>query len=302
MSLTAEQVEVRKAHVSVSEIATIAGLNKWETPTELVLRKRNQLPAFEGNSKTRAGHAFESVIAHMVAERTGTRLRRSNITLSNEAYPWLVGHIDRKYEGVQKGLEIKNVGPAYYFRGAWGADGSDEVPDWYLPQPHGYMLLSGYPAWDVAAFFGGDDMRMYPLERDADIRDWILETTRDFYERYILGPDVPEIDPNHPHALDALKIIHKAINKLEVQGDDRILHWHRVRMDAKDQVAQLEKVIEVADAQILKVVGDAGTLHLPDGTRYERRSVERKGFTVETMSYIQLKHIKPRAKKESADE
>jgi len=302
MSLTAEQIEARKAHVSVSEIATIAGLNRYETPTELVLRKRNALHAFEGNAKTRAGHAFESVIAHMVAERTGTRLRRSNVTLTNDMYPWLVGHIDRKYEGLARGLEIKNVGPAYYFRGAWGEDGSDGVPDWYLPQPHGYMLLSGYALWDVAAFFGGDDLRLYPLEHDADIREWIVDTTKDFYDRYIAGPDLPEIDPNHPHALDALKVIHKAINKIEVQGDDRILHWHKVRMDAKDQIAQLQCVTDAADAQLLKAFGDAGTLTLPDGSRYERREITRKGYTVEDSTYVQLKHVKPRTKKESNDE
>lgn len=294
--LTPEQIELRRTKIAASEIATIGGLNPWETPTELVLRKRGQIEDFAGNTLTRAGQAMETVIAHMVAERTGARLRRSNETLISSDYPWLVGHIDRRYEGQRRGVEIKNVSP--HMARNWGADGSDSVPDWYMPQPHAYMLILGWYEWDVAAYFGGADMRMYPIERDVEIQEWVIDTTHDFWVRYINGTDVPEIDPDHPHALDALKTIHRTINKAEVEADERIMHWHKVRMDAKDQIGQLEDVVRSCDVQLLKAFGDAGTLRLPDGSRYERRKVERKGFQVEPMDYIAMKHIKPRKAKD----
>lgn len=56
-------LENRKSGIGSSEIATIVGLNPYETPYQLWLRKTGQVPPKEENFFMKAGHYLEDAVA-----------------------------------------------------------------------------------------------------------------------------------------------------------------------------------------------------------------------------------------------
>ena len=169
----------RQSGLGGSDISTLFGINPYSTKLELYLQKRGEIEPTADTRLTRTGRAMEQVIAVMVAEREGAKLRKVNRTLRHPKHDFLIAHIDRDYVGIRKGLEIKNVSPRMAY--LWGKDGQpDAVAEHYLPQPHHYMLVLDYDLFDVAAYFGGDDLRIYPMERDPEMDELIIDAAHDF--------------------------------------------------------------------------------------------------------------------------
>ena len=51
--------------ITASEVSTILGVNPYKSAFTLYHEKVGELPYFEGNISTRAGHALEPLIAHL---------------------------------------------------------------------------------------------------------------------------------------------------------------------------------------------------------------------------------------------
>lgn len=294
MMLTAEQLQNRK--IGGSDVATILGLNPYKTAEELRLEILGRLPGFEGNEATEAGEIMEEGIRQLYAKRTGREVRRSHVTLAHPKYDWLTCHIDGRIVGEKRGLECKNI----HWRMAryWGAEGSDEVAEYYLPQVHTYLLVMDFPVWDVAAFFGGSDLRVYEVQRLKEWDDIVVEATHDFWYRHVLE-DVPcEISPEHPHALDAIARIYPGTNGETVDLSE-LEHWHKVLQDSKRIAKQYDDAADIAKAHILRAMGEAAVGTVPGGS-YTRKVVKRKGYFVEDSEYVDFRFKAAKAEKEAS--
>lgn len=287
--LTDAQIAARK--IGGSDIGIILGMNPYVTPTDLYRQKIGEVPPFEGNEHTQAGEVMEGAIADLYTLRTGRRVRRSNITHAHPVHDFLTANIDREVVGERRIVEIKNVGR--HAAKQWGEPGTDEAPPWYLMQAHHYMLVLDYPAADIVAYFGGGDLGVYPVERSADMDAIIIDAARTFWQ-CVQTKTPPPFDPNHPAALDCLARLYPGTNGETVAGDDRLLAWTTVERDASEALARYEKIKDGARAHLLSAMGEASILTLPDGSKWERKTVARKGFTVEATEYTQLKWSKPK--------
>ncbi|MCM1513356.1 MAG: YqaJ viral recombinase family protein [Oxalobacter formigenes] len=278
----------RQTGIGGSDIATLMGVNPFSTRLELYLEKRGEIAPKSDTSRTKAGRVMESVIAAMVSERTGQKLRRVNRTLRHPKHDFLIAHIDRDVVGQKKGLEIKNVSPR--LGSLWGRDGEpDQIAEYYLPQPHHYMLVMDYPAFDVAAYFGGDDLRLYPMERDREMDDMIISLAHDFWHNHVLKGIPPEPDFAHPTTRDMLRRAHPSTNGKEIIADEMIRHWAAVARDAAEKAASYQKVADAATNHLLHFMGEADTLRLDDAHVFERKKVKRKGYEVAPAEYIQTR-------------
>lgn len=281
--LTDAQRAARK--IGGSDIATIMGLNPYRTARDLYDEIMGTKPPFEGNEHTQAGEVMESAIADLYALRTGRELRRSNITKAHPTHDFLTANIDRLVVGERRIVEIKNVGRNG--AKAWGEPGTDEAPVYYLMQVHHYMLVMDYPCADIVAYFGGGDLGIYPVERNTDIDRAIIEAASKFWA-CVQTQTPPELDLNHPAALDTLKRIYPGTDGEKAEGDDMLLAWSKVERDAAAMVTRYEKVQEGARARILDAMGEAAMLTLPDGSSYTRKEVARAAYSVEAINYVQL--------------
>ena len=110
------------------------------------------------------GTVLEPVLASVYAERTGRKVRRVNAVLQHPEYPYLLANLDREVVGLPEGTGILEIKTASYHC----------APQW--EEGAGSLSVSGAAsvavtglAWaDVAVLIGGQDFRIYRIERDAD--------------------------------------------------------------------------------------------------------------------------------------
>jgi putative phage-type endonuclease len=295
--LSTEQLAARK--VGGSDVGTILGLNPYKTALELYAEIKEQIPRddFSENLAVEAGELLEDGIATLT-ERHMTRrlgrpikLRRCNLTLSNPKYPWLTAHIDRDVVGEERGVEIKNVG--WRMGKFWGEEDTDQIPEYYLPQPHTYMLVKDYPAWTVSGYFGGADLRLYEVERDKEFAEIIIEETHNFWHHHVLKGVPPAFDPGHAAASRALKRIYPGTDGSTLTADKQIEHWRAVMEEADALEARYKKSGELAKLHILSAMGEAAVMKFADGSSMTRKQVTRKGYTVDATTYVDARIKKP---------
>lgn len=295
--MTAEQLAKRRLSIGCSDLGVMLGLSNYKDPLALYLEKVGELEPEPDKPVTRAGRVMEAAIAELASFQLDRKLRRSNITHTHESLP-LTGHIDRDQVGVPRGLEIKNVG-----RGAskdWGKAGDpDGVPAYYIPQVQGYlMLFPSYEAWDVAAYFGGADLSIYPIERDQEWEEIITEGVTKFWE-HVETRTPPPFDPEHPAALKTLQRMYPGTTGETIQAPDDLLHWREVMQQAKSDISDLTKVVDACEARLRKVAGSASILTFSDGQRWERKLVKRAAYEVKAVEYYTARIVKPKSTKES---
>lgn len=295
MKIDEEFLRARQTGIGGSDVAAILGLSPFRTPLQVYLEKLGQLPSEPDNSRTKAGRVMEQVIAAMYAERQGVKLRRCNRTLRHPKYDWLIAHIDRDIVGQAKAVEIKNVSPRLAY--LWGKDGAeDAAAEYYVTQPHAYMLVMDYPKFDVAAYFGGDDLRVYPMARDREMDDIIIGASHDFWHKHVLAGVPPEPDWSHKTTLPLLRRMYPGTNGETVQADESIAHWAEVAQQAADKSREYDKVADVARSHLLEFMGAAAVLRLDVARAFTRKLVTRTGYTVEPTQYIDTRFSKLKEK------
>lgn len=296
--LTAAQLEERKTGIGGSEIAIIAGLNKRSSPYELYLEKRGDLAPrdLSDNVAVMLGDLFEDGIAQGYCRVRGKRegrevkVERRNNTQRRKDLPWALAHVDRKVVGEPRGLECKLVG-AFADREAWGPDGSDQVPDHMLLQCQWYMAVVGYDEWDLASANGNNDFRIHTIKRDdALIADLIL-LGEDFWECVQKG-EAPDVDWSSERTTDIFKRLYPGTDGSAVKAKGDLLTWHATLDAAKEQMDIYKDVVTGARNHLLKSMGNASYLLMPDGGGYTRKTVTRAAYSVEAASYVDFRYSK----------
>lgn len=193
MTFTNKQLEQRKKGIGASEAAAILGMNPFVSPLDIWLVKKG-LKVVEENEAMKRGQKFEPIIAEMYQEATGLELIKSD-TIYHPKYQILYATPDRIIKGQKKGLEIKNVG--MNMADGWGEEGTDEIPQYHLIQCIMCMAMTDYPEWDASPLIGGEDFRIYHIDRDIELENSIIERLLKWWETYIIGNREPDIDSSH---------------------------------------------------------------------------------------------------------
>lgn len=297
MSLTAQQHEQRALGIGGSDIATILGLNPYKTRYELWLEKTGQLqPTAANEDQIDQGHILEGPIAELYVRRkqregVEVRLRKRKQTIVHKDYPWLRANIDREIVGQRKGLEIKKVNWRSGFD--WGEDGDIHgVPESYQPQVYHYLTVLGYEEWDLAAYIGGSELKVFEFEADEEWSQIIIEAAGDFWENHVLPEVAPEMEYNHRRTTDLLKRLYPGTNGETVDLESDLLYWHRVLQQANEQAKLYHNVATGARNHIMHSLGEAAIGILSNGECYTRKEIQRRGYTVEPTSYLDLRHRK----------
>ena len=236
-----------------SEIAQALGVSPWGTPLELWQQKtgRARRPDISGDLRIRLGHRLEQVVAELYTAETGNRVARDSHSYTLPKLP-LIGHIDRRCVGKRRGLEIKtSLGR---FGGHDWTDADDGVPLHYLMQVHGYLVLTGWESWDVAALLAGPALRIYTIQRDPEMADLLIEGVRRFWE--CVETDTP---PAPIDSTDANRRWPQSIGTAVTASDSArtyIERLHEIRIqinNAEREAEHLELLLktELQDAEAL---------------------------------------------------
>lgn len=186
MSLTQEQLEIRRTRVSASDAAAIVGANPFRTAHDVWLSKVNE-ERVEENERMRLGHMLEPSIIYMIAERRGLAYASSGTVLDIDR-EWLCATPDAmaQSDSVEGVVEAKLVG--HRLAHHWGEEG-DEIPDYVRVQVQVQMTVTRRRVAWVGALLG-TELRDFVIEHDADLEAAVLEECEKFHRVY-LTPRVP---------------------------------------------------------------------------------------------------------------
>ena len=181
--------KIRQKQIGGSDASIIAKVNPFKNIVELWEEKiGTRIPPNLSNiEKILWGILLEDTIAREYGRRTGKKVRQVNKTFKHKDHDFLGGHIDRKIEGENAGVEVKNVGLRQV--GYWNSG----VPIYYEYQVLHYLAITGYDYFDVVALVGGQELIIHKITREGN-EDRIEKLVNDevkFWNDYVLTKTPP---------------------------------------------------------------------------------------------------------------
>lgn len=187
LDLSREQwLRIRKRYIGGSDCAVVCGLSKFKSPYALCLDKRSDVLDLSDSEAMRVGRDLEEYVAGRFCEATGKKVRRCNFMMRSNIYDFMIADVDRFVVGEDAILECKTTNA--YNKKLWD-DGA--VPVEYELQCHHYMAVTGVELCYIACLIMGVDFVIREVKRDDEVIKMIAKRERDFYERYMVGDELP---------------------------------------------------------------------------------------------------------------
>lgn len=189
--LTKDQIEARRHGIGSSDAAAVLGVSKYRAPIDVWLEKLDRAAPFAGNERTRWGDLLEPVIAAEFAARTGLETARAERMLVHRKHAWMLCNPDRLIVGHDEGLEIKNRGlRQLHLYGTGPEDCSEEE----ICQSAHCMAVTGCSRWHVAVLLGGQELRIYTLQRDMELEELLIDAEANLWFNHVLQRIPPPPD------------------------------------------------------------------------------------------------------------
>lgn len=288
-SLNEAQHDGRRRNIGGSDVAALLGLSKWKSPVDLWLEKTGRAAPddISGNPAVQAGIRMESAILNWFVDETGIEVTTTDVIHKHPEYERLVANPDGLALPIDAGVEVKTSsawmqqdwGPYEYGSQDYGSD----VPLPYVCQCLHYMSVFDVSKWYLAALIGGNDFRVYLLERDREFEKELIRRELEFIAH--LDNDVP---PEPTSVADVVRL-HPSSAVEEILADSSIEPWlnkvSEADRNAKGWVAKKEE----AKTRIADYMGDAGRLVGTDGATL----VNFKDQTTTRLDTTRLKKERP---------
>lgn len=185
--LTNEQMAMRSRGIGGSDVAAVLGISPWVTQLQLYMTKRGEIEPQTTNKAMHWGNILETPILEEYSRVTGNQVVTVADTIISPTHPFMLANIDGRVND-DLIVEIKTASRGDH----WGAEGTDEIPDYYLTQVHHYMTVTGAKQCDVAVLIGGSDFRIYHVYADAEMSQMLIDAETEFWQRVQDGtpPDI----------------------------------------------------------------------------------------------------------------
>lgn len=226
-------LEMRKQGIGGSDVAAIAGLNKWKSPVAVYLEKLDAIEGQEENEAMYWGNVLEDVVAREFTERTGLKIRRRNAILKHPDHPFMLANVDRLIVGQKVGLECKTANE--YLKKEWE---EEEIPAQYILQCQHYMAVTGFEAWWIAVLVGGNKFIYKKIDRDEELINYLVGIEKNFWENHVLKQIPPAFDGSDASS-DLLKAMYPEADpesevELPLEADELILAYGKAKEDEKE--------------------------------------------------------------------
>lgn len=190
-----EWQERRKMTIGSSEIATVLGLNKYQTPLGLWAEKTGRTPARQDNPHMKFGRSIEAVIASIYSDRVGVELVQCQASHAMDSNPWATATPDyfENSGGDNDLVEIKNT------RGSGYRDGA--TPEAHHLQVIWQLGVLGLKRGKIVAMVNADPsaLEVREIEFDSDLFAQMIFVAAKFMQH--LRDDTPPLARDGDSAL-----------------------------------------------------------------------------------------------------
>nr|DAH61415.1 MAG TPA: Exonuclease [Caudoviricetes sp.] len=239
-------LEYRKKGIGGSDAGAICGLNPYVSPVTVWADKKSKIPPKPDNEAMRQGRDFEDIVAKRFCEETGKKVRRCNYIIQHDEYPFMLANVDRLVVGESAGLECKTC--SAYNADKWN-DG--KIPMHYEIQCHHYMAVTGLDKWYIACLILGVGFVWHTIERDEEIIKSLESVEEDFWNRYIIGKEIPDPDGSTAYTEMIKQIYPESSDESPVDlygydsQIDRIMEINDLMRTLETEKSQIEQSIKV---------------------------------------------------------
>lgn len=265
-----EWLELRKGSIGGSEAATILRLNKWRSQYTLWADKKGYLKPGEDNEAMRVGRDLEQYVAVRFCEATGKKVRRRNAMFLHDDYDFISANVDREVIGENAGLECKttNAFAKSDFEGG-------EVPLYYYCQCMHYMAVMGYEKMYLAVLVLGRAFYWFEIARDENEIEALINAEIAWWNRYILGDEIPEIDGSDSTAATLRELYPESRqNSIALYGDEGLIEQYK---QAQEKEKEYKDMAAECKNKIAALMGESETAVL-NGYTLTYRSQSKTSF------------------------
>jgi putative phage-type endonuclease len=250
--LTTEQLEIRKSGIGGSEIAAVAGLNPWMSPLDVYLRKRG-LVGDEQSFHSERGTFFEPAVLNWYAHRTGSQLSSPGTIVHPELARVIATPDALAIRGDERrGVEVKM--PGRHTLDHWGEPGTDEIPDYYVPQTQWEAAVLGVQVVDAVTLID-DDLAVYPVRFDVELFAALVDMAQRFWHDHIEQDVPPPVDGSERARKWLLERYPKATLTL-IEATDEMIHLAQQYDIARAEASAAEKRKDFVGNKLRALLGD----------------------------------------------
>lgn len=271
----AQLVSEKKRTIGSSDAQHLFTFPAYACPRRLRYIKTGAQPdhPFNGNRATQRGNYMEEIVAQLYAAEFGVGLVKYPFVEDKE-YPFLSCHVDRVTDEPNPSIiEIKVPGKEGFHDMKWNG-----VPAHYQIQVQWQLMLLNLERAELVAFWAdGWDIRRYEILRDREIGTQLKQTAIQFWNKYVLGNDIPEKLPAGDRRCA------KCPFRLQCQGEGLM-----AMLDAeqeREEGAALPEAPELVGAlaayeESAEIKREAAVLHEASKTKLQELIGDRTGMSV----------------------
>jgi putative phage-type endonuclease len=219
-------LRARRTGIGGSDVSTLVGLNRWNSPHELWTDKTGQTPLIDDTPSEAAemGALLEPVVRDRFARVHDLHVALAGTYRSRE-WPWMLANPD----GVcSDGAGYEGKTCSQWLAHEW-SDG--QTADHAELQAQWGMAVTGLPAWHVAVLIGGQHNEYRLIERDDDLIAVLVDVARRFWVEHVQAGTPPEWDGSDA-ATTYLKDRYQYADEQSIVDIDP---------DERDEIAQLRE-------------------------------------------------------------
>lgn len=250
-----EWLKHREQGIGSSEVATILGLNPWETPYQLWRRKKGLDAPKEENFAMRAGHYLEDAVSMFWHDETGRDI------IKRSATDWLIRSTDKPYMQVSPDRTYWLTGQPHNDRNKGILEckttqmriDADDLPKHWFCQVQYQLGVAELQHGSLAWLCSGREFGYKDIDLVPDFFAWIEEEISRYWTDNILGNQEPEAQD----VADVLLKYNRHTDGKVIEISDDIYAACGDLKALKEQISELDEQKEVIEAKIKLAFADA---------------------------------------------
>ncbi|QGF21747.1 YqaJ-domain containing exonuclease [Bacillus phage vB_BcM_Sam46] len=250
-----------------SEASTIAGINKYESPYSLYLRKRKIIPQREAGEAAYWGTILEDVVRKHFAKAINEeraeqglpplKIQRRNAILAHKDHNFMRTNLDGLVFGHELGTGVFEAKTAsMMLANDWAGE---DLPDNYMLQVQHNMMVTGLQYAYVAVLIGGNTYKHYFIPRDEELIQYLMQIEFNWWYNHFKAQVPPPTDGTQAtkEALQAQYPNSNNYREGEVVHLPNIASGHAIKIEeAKAAIKTLEEYKTIYENELKAMIGD----------------------------------------------
>lgn len=250
-----EWLKAREDGIGASEVASVVGLNPWETPYQLWRRKKGMDKPQEENFMMKAGHYLEDAVARFYSDASGNEIINSSATdfmFIDKNKPFLRVSPDRTFWIQNMTHNDDNKGILECKTTQKSID-RDDLPKHWFCQVQMLLGVSGYELASLAWLSSGREFDYTDITFAPEFYGWLSEEVERFWVDNVQGGK----EPDAISVSDVLTKYNRHTDGKLVEVGDDIFQAYQDLKDLKKEIAALDERKETLEGRIKMAFGDA---------------------------------------------